>query len=104
MDKYIKLEDVLKILKEHRFSDTIRCKNSPAYNDYYVGAIDELDRVNRAIKFLPAADVAPVVHGYWEEIRDPYGKIEGWLCKCGREVKIKDDYCPRCGAKMDLEE
>lgn len=52
---------------------------------------------------IPAADVAPVVHGRWEEIRDPYGKIEGWLCKCGREVKCKDNYCPNCGAKMDKE-
>ena len=52
----------------------------------------------------PAADVAPLVHGRWEEIRDPYGKIEGWLCKCGREVMGKYNYCPNCGAKMDKED
>lgn len=50
----------------------------------------------------PKEDVAPVEHGRWEKIKDPYGKIEGWLCKCGREVKIKEKYCPNCGAKMDL--
>lgn len=56
------------------------------------------------IAHAPAADVAPLVHGRWEEIRDPYGKIEGWLCKCGREVKCKYNYCPNCGAKMDKED
>lgn len=43
----------------------------------------------------PAADVAEVRHGRWEEIRDPYGNLEGWLCECGREVKSKDNYCPQ---------
>ena len=56
------------------------------------------------IKWQDAADVAPVVHRRWEEIRDPYGTIEGWLCECGREVKCKENYCPSCGAKMDLED
>lgn len=56
---------------------------------------------DEAVDRLPPADVAPVRHGRWEEIRDAYGKLEGWLCKCGREVKSKDNYCPNCGAKMD---
>ena len=50
----------------------------------------------------PAADVAPVKHGEWEEIRDAYRQLEGWMCKkCGRETKAKENYCPNCGAKMD---
>lgn len=57
----------------------------------------------KAIDALPAADVAEVRHGRWEEIRDPYGNLEGWLCECGREVKSKDNYCPNCGAPMDKE-
>ena len=48
-----------------------------------------------------AADVSPVRHGRWETITDPYGRIEGWLCECGRESKEKCSYCPNCGAKMD---
>lgn len=53
-------------------------------------------------KRLIAADVAPVKHGHWEEIRDAYGQLEGWMCKkCGREMKAKENYCPNCGAKMD---
>ena len=51
---------------------------------------------------LPAADVTPVKHGEWEEIRDAYRQLEGWMCKkCGRETKAKENYCPTCGAKMD---
>lgn len=56
------------------------------------------------IAHIPAADVAEVRHGRWEEVRDAYGKLEGWLCECGREVKSKDNYCPNCGARMDKED
>lgn len=50
------------------------------------------------------ADVAPVVHGKWEPIINAYRELEGWLCKrCGTETKQKSNYCPSCGAKMDLE-
>lgn len=52
----------------------------------------------------PTVDAAPVKHGKWETIIDAYGRIEGWLCKCGRESKEKCNYCPNCGAKMDLED
>lgn len=56
---------------------------------------------------LPAADVAPVVHGQWIEDHD-YLKCP----ECG--VMVKWDftffdignwnYCPNCGAKMDIED
>ena len=56
---------------------------------------------------LPAADVAPVVHGQWIEYHD-YLKCP----ECG--VMVKWDftffdignwnYCPNCGAKMDIED
>lgn len=49
-------------------------------------------------------DMQEVKHGKWEEIRDAYGQLEGWIhIECGREVKIKENYCPYCGCKMDLE-
>ena len=55
---------------------------------------------------IPAADVAPVVHGRWEK----HGSK--WQCT-GCKVLMSIDgtpqenllyYCPFCGAKMDKEE
>jgi hypothetical protein len=48
---------------------------------------------------LPAADVAPVVHG--RKIED--GDIGCfWLCSlCGECLPYGANYCPNCGAKMD---
>ena len=51
---------------------------------------------------IPAADVAPVVHGGWGCVNkiDP---ISGYRCsKCRRRVGFDlTPYCPNCGAKMD---
>lgn len=56
------------------------------------------------INDYPIADAREVVHGMWETIIDPHGQIEGWIHKeCGRQVTSKDEYCPKCGAKMDKE-
>lgn len=48
---------------------------------------------------IPAADVAPVVHG--RKIED--GDIGCfWLCSlCGECLPYGANYCPNCGAKMD---
>lgn len=73
---------------------------------------------SNAIKNLPAADVAPVVHGYWEDIyqRDIYIPDEKTTMtlteeKCsncsivtkfiGDKLFLHDFVCPNCGAKMD---
>lgn len=59
---------------------------------------------------IPAADVAPVVHGQW--IR-PHWKNSNYCCdcsECGGEAMHRDyqwdkngvyPICPNCGAKMD---
>ena len=57
------------------------------------------------LKQVPAADVAPVVHGEW--IKDKgYMLSRCSVCQntipLGREYKHK--YCPACGAKMDKTE
>lgn len=53
------------------------------------------------IRKLPAADVAPVVHGKWSD-----NGIEGSMlvkCSvCGFDCGANSfSYCPNCGAKMD---
>ena len=54
------------------------------------------------IEILPAADVAPVVHGRWDVVE---GRIENAICsKCGRHFQSyyeEYSYYPHCGAKMD---
>jgi hypothetical protein len=50
-------------------------------------------------------ELREVVHGKWEEERDPYGKLVGWNHKeCGRMTQEATKYCPCCGALMDGKE
>ena len=62
----------------------------------------------RRIKELPASDVAPVVHAKWEHTHTSESYFnECWRCSaCGFDDTegFVFDFCPHCGAKMDLEE
>ena len=64
------------------------------------------ERQLRAIRELPAADVAEVVHGRW--IWNEEGEIDWeqfYRCSnCGDKEYLESNFCPNCGAKMDLEE
>lgn len=55
---------------------------------------------------LPAADVAPVVHGRWvHDGRRFKGGVDWCHCsECGRKNNFTacTNYCPNCGARMDL--
>ena len=59
-----------------------------------------------AITEIPAADVAPVVHGHFvhDGPRFAHG-VDWWHCSnCGRlvsGVETRFDYCPWCGARME---
>lgn len=99
MAEYIEREAVLDICNteyQNRLQMFDCCGDTVAWN------------ISSEIKALPAADVAPLVHGRWIEDHD-YLKCP----ECGVMVKwdftFFDDignwnYCPNCGAKMDLEE
>ena len=63
---------------------------------------------------FPVADVAPVRHGVWISLTDCSNA--GVYCSvchkkvykedyaiCNRKNKLRSDYCPNCGAKMDGE-
>ena len=57
-----------------------------------------------AIGSLPAADVAPVRHGHWNDINPAVLKPGvNWVCRCsecGCPQDYKHNYCPNCGARM----
>ena len=55
---------------------------------------------------IPAADVAPVRHGRWEQDVDGDWYCTNCeeivaICESGRERTYRKPYCPNCGAKMD---
>ena len=72
------------------------------YRDHYARGFDEaVDTVDNA----PTVDAVEVVHGRWEEADDG----DGLICSVCREdfcnIYLETDrfnYCPNCGAKMDL--
>lgn len=58
------------------------------------------------IESIPAADVAPVVHGRWEDIRfltTGDGRVRVGNCSSCKSIERVRNYCPECGARMDGE-
>lgn len=59
------------------------------------------------IDIIPAADVAPVVHGHWkiEKRKNIWDEdMDAIVCsECNKisQHGLKTEYCSRCGAKMD---
>lgn len=89
-DEYISREEALRAVQKQRGAN-----RSPAQNDM-------LDRICCDIKNMPAADVAPVVHGQWKKVRESRST---WECSaCGTKVGAFfagcSQYCCCCGAQM----
>lgn len=99
MSEYIKREQVLKLLE-----------SAQAWGWSMNTLYDE-------IQALPAADVAPVVHGRWTTPRaiiecskcgfgmfpDEYF-FEFGECVHANESQYRPNFCPNCGVKLDLED
>ena len=85
----------------------------------YIERIDAIKAVNKQNAFtmtrvalidslnsIPAADVAPVVHGRWEWL-GPNSLVTDCMCGTCSACKARSKYivntmlCPNCGAKMD---
>lgn len=68
--------------------------------DEYIKRAD----AKRLLADMPAADVAPVVHGRWI-CEETEGFHTWWCSRCGRGMNYNpegiDLYCYHCGAKMD---
>ena len=92
MDEYIKKEDI-----EQKIQDGL--------NNLGLGhdAIEVLGMIYE----MPAADVSPVRHGRWLQKKHKiFGNAYDYVCsECGCDYALAEyNYCPNCGAKMDLEE
>lgn len=92
MAEYIEREALMRRIKE------IHCAECDSYHGVRCRACwvdDTLDYIDSE----PSADVAPVRHGRWKR----HGKNLGECSECGEVVSVRNNYCPNCGAKMDLE-
>ena len=76
---------------------------------------DELYQFIERIKAQPAAEVAPMVHARWldEDFPEEMATVHGFaICSACGELSHKaehgynilSEYCPHCGAKMDLKD
>ena len=62
--------------------------------------IMELVQNIAALRPVSREQVEKVWRGEWERITDPYGKLEGFLCKCGTQTYCASNFCPHCGGAM----
>lgn len=65
----------------------------------------DLDTATAFVNNIPDADVAPVRHGRWLDVREKRLFGEHYFlclnCKSRNGLMIPFNYCPNCGAKMD---
>lgn len=51
------------------------------------------------IRYMDAADVAPVRHGRWVPVDEEEDAFD--CSECNAMVRRRHNFCPNCGAKMD---
>lgn len=101
MPEYIEREAALKELNRNSITKKLTLANGASIFD--------------TIKNIPAADVVEVIHGKWEAGHYEGGIFDGTnfekcsVCQFERifeDIRFKTtfNYCPNCGAKMDLKE
>ncbi len=81
------------------------------HDEYSRGLFHGCETDMELVSEISTADVAPVVHGRWEDIGSDWFDL--WRCSaCGTEWSFPYDptsddtrvnYCPDCGARMDGE-
>ena len=82
-----------------------RKKAGPANKRYTEGWNNAILMVKSMIHSEKAADVAQVRHGRWLQKKHKiFGNAYDYVCsECGCDYALAEyNYCPNCGAKMDL--
>lgn len=98
MAEYIERQKAIKLLRKEAVNlqreFDVSGGEACIFSDAYFDAADLL-------KGIPTADVAPVVHGKWDDSIDG---ITPYCTVCGRSHRMMQrtpNYCPNCGARMD---
>lgn len=63
-------------------------------HDYAYAAAEMVDKA-------PTIEVEPVIHGRWEEHKRPTEHLVCSACCRKNFMRVKSNYCPNCGARMD---
>lgn len=97
MADYISRDEAIERIQPHVKPQTV-------YGEGYLQAIEHATAI---LELMPAADVQPVRHGRWERTADPSFRICS-ECRAWWSSDITDNcftnYCPKCGARMDLKD
>lgn len=101
MDKYIKAQDLI----DRIYPVDPENDGSDGCTVVYQNLTLSSPEIEAIVEELPAADVAPVVHGKWEHTHTSESYFnECWRCSaCGFDDTegFGFKFCPNCGAKMD---
>ena len=105
MDEYISRKAAIAYIREQAEERQKAFEELGGESGIYADAYNDLAEDFYSI---PAADVAPVVHGRFEPCFDENGNWRQGFAKCsncGKEYYAQVinhfGYCPNCGAKMD---
>ena len=83
------------------------------YKQVELGATDLMDAFDYALEDAQTIDAVEVVHGRWVSLTEcANAGVYCSVCNkkvykedyalCNRKNKLRSNYCPNCGAKMDL--
>lgn len=113
MADYMKKSDVISYIRKEAAEAQSAFEELGGESGIIAEAFEDLAN---ELEDFPAADVAPVRHGRWEEtdwvefedggnelVRTPNAALRCSNCRHCFNAKLlwKDAYCPNCGAKMD---
>lgn len=105
MKEYIDKEKIIKMFEESEL-DVIADYGEQYGTEFGMSR----DAFHKMVSSIPAADVVELVHGKWKtEIDNDIGILKHTCSICDFHkftdihVALNWNYCPKCGAKMDLE-
>lgn len=97
MSRYIDADNLIKKMQE-RYNNL---SNGDGFYDHFTqGYEDALSTVENE----PTADVREVKHGKWLNYRFGLEVVTCSICRAVYEGGDSFRFCPKCGAKMDLED